>query len=89
MSDDKQDNTSVEIPTPIGLFKANGANTIVIIILVFSLGLFAYVLKSHIDTSTRFVDELKKITYVLTLSDDERRSLKLTMPESLRQDYRR
>lgn len=77
----------------IGDFKAKlqGPQTIYIMLLAFSLGITGYMLWADVrenrivshDEHTTIQQGIDEMVYVQSLSDEERRRLNLTMPESL------
>lgn len=92
MSDEKDE---LEVTTQFGSVKAGGSVVVIIIAIIVAAGLGLYMLREHdlkaaemSNDTKKQISDLKEATneqtFVLTLSEKERRDLRMDMPESLR-----
>lgn len=95
----KAEGDSMEVKTAVGSLKARGDVVVLIIVLAIGFGLIYWRLDQHNNVgSARVVtiqteinalkDTIQENTYVLTLDEKERKSLRLDMPDSLRKRTR-
>lgn len=79
---------SVAVKTPFGSFDASGNNVITIMIVAAAIAICAYLFKDHVNDTRAILEELKVVSYVVSLPQEKRDALNLNMPEALRQRAR-
>ena len=79
--------------------RVRGHDIIVVVLVVMLFGAVGYLVWDHdhrseerigalIDNQRKVIEEVSALTYVMTLTPDERASLRLTMPAALREKLR-
>lgn len=92
MADEEE---SVEVSTSLGKVKATGPNVYVVILIICVAVGGVFMLRDHdiragersekiVGHQQKLEDGITELTYVLTLSDEDRKNLQLQMPSSMR-----
>lgn len=79
-----EDSLSWKLPFGLGTLRATGSGVVVVVLLLGIGGLVLYHIKQAEQNSAAIIGAVQEMAYVLTLSEAERKALKLTMPDSLR-----
>lgn len=92
---ENQEEESVEISTGVGKVRARGPAVYLVILIICAAAAGAWMLRDHdlraSERSDKIVDQQQKLeegihelTWVLTLTEEERKRLQLQMPPSMR-----
>ena len=79
----------MEVKLPFGSIRASGR---IVVMVVLVLGLLGFIFWHDVKSTqqnTAVVEALQAVSYVLTLTDSERKELRLQMPPSLREKLMR
>jgi len=89
-------NDDIEIKLPMGVtVRASGKQVTLIILVVLGVGVILWMLREHdlrskavgeliLEKQQEIVDTMQNVGYILTLSEPERKGLKMDMPPNLR-----
>jgi hypothetical protein len=90
-----EEKDELEVKTGFGSVKAGGSAVVIVVAVVCAAGVVAFMLRDHdlraaeqIQDTRKHITDLKEAvheqTYINTLNEQQKRDLRLEMPESLR-----